>query len=158
AGFAAAGGVAATFRAEAVALLVAVPAALLWLPDRRRYAAMLYAPIALVVATAAAVAIAARGSSIGRPLTQLTRQSTEVLADIPPRAHAQWQGFADGVLDPHFHDYAGFGVVGGLLTMVLVHIVIAASVPLFVIVCVGASRGSLQRIDPSGRAVLGTAI
>jgi len=78
-------------------------------------------------------------------------------ADVPIRAQAQWQGFATSVLDPRFHDYAAFGVVGGLATMVVVHVVIAASIPLFVVAVVGALQGSLRAIDRRAISILATA-
>jgi hypothetical protein len=158
AAFAAAGGAAAVYRTEAVALLIFVPAALLFLPERRRFAAMLYAPIVAIVAAAVAIVVVAPASAWGRWLAEIARKFAELLAEIPLRAHAQWRGFADAVLDPRFHDYAGFGAVGGLATMVIVHVVIAASVPLFAIACVGALRGSFDRIDPRARPVLGCAV
>jgi hypothetical protein len=156
--FAVAGGAAAMFRTEAVALLVLVPMALLWLPERRRFAAMLYAPIVAIIVVGAGIAAGAPGSAWGRSLIELARKFAALLVEMPSRAHAQVRGFADGVLDPRFHDYAGFGVVGGLATMVMVHVVIATSVPLFAVACIGALRGSLARIDPRVRPVLATAL
>ena len=147
----------ALFRTEAIALLLLMPIAFAFVPERRRFAIMLYASLATALTLVAAAVAMHPDAATSQWIVESARKFAALLADLPIRAHAQWQGFAYGVLDPRFHDYAAFGVVGGLATMVIVHVVIAVSVPLFAVAVVGLFAGSLRAIDRRAVPVLATA-
>jgi hypothetical protein len=152
--FVATGTLAVLFRMEALAILLLMPLALLLVPCARRYAVLLYVPL-FATATIAALR---PDAALSNWLTGIAHKCISLAEDVPSRVHAQLQGFAAGVLDPRFHDYVAFGLAGGLATLVLVHVVIAASVPMFVTASVGAIRGSLKGIDRRALPVLLTAI
>ena len=147
----------ALFRSEALALLSLMPLAFAFVPERRRFTMMLYAPLATALAAAALVVAVQPDAALSHWVVESAQKFAALSADVPIRAQAQWQGFATSVLDPRFHDYAAFGVVGGLATMVVVHVVIAASIPLFVVAVVGALQGSLRAIDRRAISILATA-
>ncbi len=75
-------------------------------------------------------------------------------AAVPAQIDAQITGFATHVLDPRFHDYAAFGVVGGLATMVVVHLVNAGSLPLTAIAVVGLATGGARHMDRRGTPII----
>ena len=58
------------------------------------------------------------------------------------------------VLDPRFHDYAAFGVAGGLVAMIVVHVCNAASLPLTAIAIAGLATGAAGQIDRRGTRIV----
>jgi hypothetical protein len=140
---------AATFRMEAVPLLLVLPLALFLMPTRRRAASMLSTPIVLL--SALAVATFAATDTLPAGAWQLAR---DLLSGLPAHLQQQVAAFGTNVLDAEFHDYAGYGLAGGLLAMLLVHTVMAASPPLAAVAGVGLLRGQLGTLQRQSAPLL----
>ncbi len=144
-------GVAAAFRAEAIPLLLATPFALLWQTAGKKRAFAMVVTCALVAAALVTV-LEVVGSSAPSTIwfAQSMHHGADIAAAVPAKIEAQITGFATHVLDPRFHDYAAFGVIGGLAMMIVVHLVNAGSLPLTAIAIVGFAKGSARRMDRRG--------
>ncbi len=146
--FSACCGIAAAFRFEAIPLIIAMPAALLLGRARRPLAALaLYIPVLVALSVASLVALVWPESDVARLLSEAMGLAVSSVSGLLEHARAQLIGFSTHVLNPHFHDYAAFGLAGGLAAMIIVHVVNAASVPLFAIAAVGAARDTYGSLD-----------
>ncbi len=151
-------GLAAAFRAEAIPLLVAMPLALLSRPISKR-AFVTLSICVLIAGVSVAVMYAVWSASPSTTwFVQTLHQGIGLAAAVPARIEAQIAGFATQVLDPRFHDYAAFGVAGGLATMIVVHVVNAGSLPLTAIAIVGLLSGASGRMDRRARPVIFVAL
>jgi hypothetical protein len=148
---------AAAFRAEAIVLMAAMPLAFLSRGASKR--ALLTLSICVLGALASlALLYVVLPSPATTWLSQALDQGIVLATEVPERVHGQISGFATHVLDSRFHDYAAFGVAGGFATMIVVHIVNAASLPLTAIVIVGLLTKSMGRMDPRATPVVFVAL
>ncbi len=143
-------GVAAAFRAEAIPLLLATPFALLWRTAGKGAFAMVATCVLVVAALVTVLYVAGSNAPSTTWFAQSMHQGADMAAAVPAKIEAQITGFATHVLDPRFHDYAAFGVIGGLATMIVVHLVNAGSLPLTAIAIVGIATGRARRMDRRG--------
>ncbi len=148
----------ALFRVEALALAGLMPIALLFLPSRRAAAGWLYLSIAFGSAVALVWVAAQPASSAAEWFRETLAKTATLAAAIPATVRGQIDGFATAVLNPQFHDYAAAGVLGGLLAMIVVHVVNAASVPVIAVAALGVWRGALRGVTRPAAAVLGMAL
>ncbi len=158
-GFNACCAIAAGFRLEAIPLFVAVPIALCFGRERRPVAALLlYVPAMVGVAAALFAALLRPDSSVGGWLAEIFRIAGASLSSLLEHSRLQLAGFGTHVLDPRFHDYAAFGLAGGLAAMIIVHVANAASLPLLAVVTVGIARRTFGDLDRSRVPVLWMAV
>jgi hypothetical protein len=148
---------AAAFRAEALVLMAAMPLALLSRSVAPR-AFLTASRCVLGVIASVALLYVALTSPATTWLSQALDQGIRLAAEVPERIHGQIAGFGTQVLDPRFHDYAAFGVAGGLATMIAVHVFNAASLPLTAIAIVGLLTGSNGRMDRRATPVMFVAL
>jgi len=152
---------AAAFRAEALVLMAAMPLALLSRSVAPR-AFLTLSMCVLAVIVSVVLLYVALASPATTWLSQALHQGIRLASEVPERIDGQIAGFGTHVLDPRFHDYAAFGMAGGLITMIAVHIFNAASLPLTAIAIAGLLTGSYGRMDrratPVMVAALGVAI
>ena len=141
--------IAATFRMEAVPLLLVLPLALFLMPSRRGAAAALWLPT--VLASALGFGLLTTTDAMPSGALQLARS---LLSELPAHFQQRLAAFGSQVLDPHFHDYAGYGLTGGLLAMLLVHTAIAASPPLAAVATVGVLQRQLGALQPPSAPLL----
>jgi hypothetical protein len=145
---------AAAFRAEAVPLLLVMPVALLLGSSSARAVALLCIAASIAIALGAAAILGLSGLPATAWLSETLQQGFRLAAEIPARVETQVVGFGAYVLDPKFHDYAAVGVAGGLVAMIIVHIVNAASLPLAAVALAGLATGTWGRMDRRARPVL----
>jgi hypothetical protein len=150
--------VASAFRAEAIPMCVVMPAALLFGRARRpRAAAALYVPAAATAAIVGLTSVAWPEAAVGRWIPATIQSAFALAEDVPLHVRMQLDGFGTRVLDPQFHDYAAFGLAGGLVAMIVVHVANAASLPLFAVAAIGVARRACGILDRRRVAILWTA-
>lgn len=147
-------GVGAAFRAEAIPLLLVTPFALLWRTGWKGAFTMVATCVLVAVALAAVLYVVGSNAPSPTWFAQSMHQGADMAAAVPAKMEAQITGFATHVLDPRFHDYAAFGVIGGLAMMIVVHLVNAGSLPLTAIAIIGLATGSARRMDRRGIPIL----
>jgi hypothetical protein len=150
-------GLAAAFRAEAILLLLVMPLALPFGVTGRRAFVMFAICVSIAVVAVALLFVALSASPSTTWLAQTLHQAIRLAAEVPGRVDAQITGFGAHVLDPRFHDYAAFGVAGGLVAMIAVHVCNAASLPLAAIAIAGLAMGASGRIDRRGARIVAAA-
>lgn len=140
---------AAAFRLEAVLFMLLIPIALVVGQARRPVAAvMLYLPPTIALATIYLMMLAWPDTATnGHWIAATIRTGAGMLAEVSTHIQSQIEGFSLHVLDPKFHDYAAFGLAGGLAVMVVVHIANAASLPMLAIACIGIARRSCGTLN-----------
>ena len=148
---------ACAFRAEAIVLMAAMPLAFLSRSVSTRAFLMLSTCVLGAVASLALLYVLL-ASPATTWLSQALDQGIGLAAEVPERIRGQIAGFATHVLDSRFHDYAAFGVAGGLATMIVVHVVNAASLPLTAIAIVGLLTSSVGRMDRRATPVVFVAL
>jgi hypothetical protein len=151
---------AALFRVEAIPVLVLMPLALLFVPATRyRPVAMFYVVVATTIVALGYVASLLSVPTASNDWTPSTLQAGVVLLmELPVHLHAQLNGFSTTVLDPRFPDYAAFGLAGGLATLIVVHVALAASLPLAVIAAIGVAGKNYGALDRRALPVLWMAL
>lgn len=154
AAFAVCCGVAAAFRAEAIPLLLVTPFALLWRATGKRTFPMVATCVLAAAGSMTLLYVVGSDPLSTTWFAQSLRQGVDMAAAVPAQIDTQITGFATHVLDPRFHDYAAFGVVGGLATMVVVHLVNAGSLPLTTIAIVGLATGGVRHMDRRGTPII----
>lgn len=152
---------AALFRMEAVLFLSTLPLALL-LRHRPRLmpVAKLYLPH-LLFASAVAVLTLSDGDygRLGHALTDaLIGTPLDLLHSALVAAQGRIDAFGTYVVDGSVSDFHAAGAIGGMLTMVLAHMINACSVPLFAFATVGTFRRSFSFVDPPALRALGATV
>ena len=154
-GFALLCGSAAMFRAEAVPFVLLMPIALLFGPMRRpAAAAALYVPVAIVILVVGVAATVASDAALGNWIPTIVKNCVDLIHTVPERLDEQVGAFATRVLDPNFHDYAAFGLAGGLAAMIAVHVANAASLPVSVIAALGIAKRRCGLLDRRAVTIL----
>lgn len=149
---------AALFRVEAIPVLALMPIALLVGPGKRyRAVAVFYGLVAVGVVTAALVVSAWSAPGDGWTPAML-RAGIVLLSELPGHLRAQLAGFATTVLDPRFPDFAAWGLAGGLATLIVVHVALAASLPLTAIAAIGVVRKTYGALDRRALPILWMAL
>jgi hypothetical protein len=123
----------------------------------RRAFVMFAICVSIAVVAVALLFVALSASPSTTWLAQTLHQAIRLAAEVPGRVDAQITGFGAHVLDPRFHDYAAFGVAGGLVAMIAVHVCNAASLPLAAIAIAGLAMGASGRIDRRGARIVAAA-
>lgn len=147
---------AVAFRLEGFTLLLLMPLSLLVGRSRQaRTTAMLYAPALLAVVFAAGTwALWFDRDGPDGWLEPTVRHAANIFAEGPSRLRGQLDAFGSQILTPGFSDYAAFGLAGAYVAMLLVHLVLAASVPLAVVAITGLWRGTLGPLDRRALPIL----
>jgi len=150
---------ATAFRLEAIPLLLLLPIGLTFGAARRPgAAAALYAPATLAIALVGLIAAASTGFSINRDWAPaMVKMGVTLVTELPAQIQSRLAGFSTHVLDPGFTDYAGFGLAGANVAMILVHVANAASLPLFAIAAFGVARHSVGTLNRNAVPLLWTA-
>lgn len=151
---------ATAFRLEAIPLLLLMPFGLtLGAARRPAAAAALYAPATLAIAVGGVIAAASGGVRMNQDWAPaMVKMGVTLLTELPVQIQSRLAGFSTHVLDPGFTDYAGFGLVGGNVAMILVHVANAASLPLFAIAGFGVARRSVGTLNRNAAPLLWTAL
>jgi hypothetical protein len=140
---------AALFRVEAIPILVLMPLALLFgAPKRLGAVAALYGLVVIgVVAAQQAASIGSASATSDSGVEATLHSAMVLLTELPLHLRAQLAGFATTVLDPRFPDYAAFGLAGAVAALIVVHVAIASSLPLFAVAVIGVARKAYGRLD-----------
>ncbi len=150
---------AALFRVDAIPVLVLMPLALLF-GSARRYGAVavFYGVVALGVVAAGLIAQWSAPATDAGGTPASLHAGVVLLTELPVHLRAQLIGFGTTVLDPRFHDYAALGLAGGLATLIVVHVALAASLPLFTIAAIGVVRRTYGVLDRRALPILWMAL